>query len=194
MTNNKKSKVYTSSLLQLKGDSPWSLFSYITSLTRSFYFIFHVLMFYVKRLYLGLEYIFSYKGFLCRFGLSNFMSVIIREQKGLRKRDYLEKSLGVLNKISGNQFLHGMIPWVSVDTLHVSNMGACNKRSNAKEMQGANEICSDFTTGMFQYSGSYLNYTLIKKCGKVDVKLTGQTKKEELNVDFLFLRCIYHCY
>ena len=37
--------------------------------------------------------------FLWHFGLSNFVSVIIREQKGLRKRDYLEKCPGSLNKI-----------------------------------------------------------------------------------------------
>ena len=38
--------------------------------------------------------------FLWRFGLSNFMSVIIREQKGLSKMDYLEKCPSPLNKIS----------------------------------------------------------------------------------------------
>ena len=51
--------------------------------------------------------------FLWRFGLSNFVSVVIREQKGLRKKDYLEKCPSPLNKFPRNWFLHDMISWVS---------------------------------------------------------------------------------
>ena len=49
--------------------------------------------------------------FLWRFGLSNFVSVIIWEQKGLRKRDYLEKCSNPLNTFPRNWFLHDMISW-----------------------------------------------------------------------------------
>ena len=59
--------------------------------------------------------------FLWRFGLSDFVSVIIREQKGLRKRDYLEKCPGPLNKFPRNWFLHNMISWERHDALHVFN-------------------------------------------------------------------------
>ena len=59
--------------------------------------------------------------FLWHFGLSDFVSVIIREQKGLRKRDYLEKCTGPLNKFPRNWFLHDMISWEHHDALHVSN-------------------------------------------------------------------------
>ena len=59
--------------------------------------------------------------FLWHFGLSDFVSVIIREQKGLRKRDYLEKCPGPLNKFPRNWFLHDMISWEHHDALHVSN-------------------------------------------------------------------------
>ena len=59
--------------------------------------------------------------FLWHFGLSDFVSVIIREQKGLRKRDYLEKCPGPLNKFPRNWFLHDMISCERHDALHVSN-------------------------------------------------------------------------
>ena len=59
--------------------------------------------------------------FLWRFGLSDFVSVIIREQKGLRKRDYLEKCPSPLNKFPRNWFLHDMILCELHDALHVSN-------------------------------------------------------------------------
>ena len=59
--------------------------------------------------------------FLWCFGLSDFVSVIIREQKGLRKRDYLEKCPGPLNKFPRNWFLQDMISWEHHDALHVSN-------------------------------------------------------------------------
>ena len=45
----------------------------------------------------------------------------IREQKGLRKRDYLEKCPGPLNNFPRNWFLHDMISWERHDALHVSN-------------------------------------------------------------------------
>ena len=41
--------------------------------------------------------------------------------KALRKRDYLEKCPGPLNKFPRNQFLHDMISWERHDGLHVSN-------------------------------------------------------------------------
>ena len=59
--------------------------------------------------------------FLWHVGLSDIVSVIIREQKGLRKRDYLEKCPGPLNKFPWNWFLHDMISWERHDALHVSN-------------------------------------------------------------------------
>ena len=59
--------------------------------------------------------------FLWCFGLSDFVSVIIREQKGSRKRDYLEKCPVQLNKFPRNWFLHDMISWECHDALHVSN-------------------------------------------------------------------------
>ena len=52
---------------------------------------------------------------------SNFMSVIVREQKGLRKRDYLGKCPGPLNKFPRNWFLHDMSSWEHHDAFHVSN-------------------------------------------------------------------------
>ena len=55
------------------------------------------------------------------FGLSNFVSVIIREPKGLRKRDYIDKCLGPLNQFPGNWFLYDMISWERPDAFHVSN-------------------------------------------------------------------------
>ena len=59
--------------------------------------------------------------FLWHFGLSNIVSVIIREQKGLRKRNYLEKCPGSLNKFPRNWFLHGIISCERHDALHISN-------------------------------------------------------------------------
>ena len=59
--------------------------------------------------------------FLLYFGLSNFVSVVIREQKRIRKRDYLEKCSGPLNKFPGNWFLHHMVSWERHDVIHVSN-------------------------------------------------------------------------
>ena len=59
--------------------------------------------------------------FLLHFGLSNVVSIIIREQKGLRKRDYLEKCPGPLNKFPTDWFLHDVISWERHDALHVSN-------------------------------------------------------------------------
>ena len=50
------------------------------------------------------------------------VSVIIKgKQKGLRKRDYLEKWSGPLNKFPRNWFLHDMISWEHHDARHVSN-------------------------------------------------------------------------
>ena len=73
--------------------------------------------------------------FLWRFGLSNFVSVIIREQKGLRKRDYLEKCPGPLYKFPRNWFLYDMISWERHDALHVSNNWLhMFKWSNVKEL------------------------------------------------------------
>ena len=59
--------------------------------------------------------------FVWCFGLSNFVSVITREQKGLKKRDYLEKCPTSLNKFPRNWFLHDMFSWEHHDALHVSN-------------------------------------------------------------------------
>ena len=84
--------------------------------------------------------------FLWCFGLSNFVSVIIKEQKGLKKRDYLEKCPNSINEISGNSFLYIMIPWVCHDALHVSNNWLYTVQSFKWKRS---EICSDFATGMF---------------------------------------------
>ena len=59
--------------------------------------------------------------FLWYFGLSNFVSVIIRAQRGSRKRNYLEMFTVPLNKFPIYWFLHHMISWKFEDALHASN-------------------------------------------------------------------------
>ena len=71
----------------------------------------------------------SYSFYILVIGQKSFIFLMtfwiiwlcVREQKGLRKKDHLEKCSGPLNKFPGNWFLHDMISWEHHDALHVSN-------------------------------------------------------------------------